>query len=249
LNEDNGRTSLPRTGAAGATPSIGGTTSGASVDPAKNNFVETRLLERVTGVLPVALPASSEIPLPDGDTAPPAGESWLAGFHEGRRDAMEACYREYFGPVDRAVGRILRGADRETVVHDVFARLMSDGQLRLTFKGGHLAAWLCTLARNLAVDFARHRRFERPDGLDPAGGSPHEPDAIERRVEVRLLIERFRREYLPRRWSAVFEARFVQQMDQTAAAQHVGVSRTTLAYQEYRIRRLLRRFASRGDHR
>jgi RNA polymerase sigma-70 factor (ECF subfamily) len=178
-----------------------------------------------------------------------AEEQWLANFHEGHRDTMGTCYRDYFKTVDSAVGLVLDGADRETVVHDVFARLISDPQLRLGFKGGHLTPWLRVLSRNLAIDFARHRNFERPDGLVPGEGLAREQHAVEPQVDAHILIERFRSEYLPPRWSAVFEARFVQQMDQALAAQHVGISRTTLAYQEYRIRRLLRRFAMRGCHR
>ncbi len=174
-------------------------------------------------------------------------EVWLVGFHEGRREAMEDCYREHFGTVDAAVSRVLHGADRETVVQDVFARLMSDAQLRLAFKGGRLTAWLSTLSRNLAIDFARHRRFEQPDGLMPAGDGVQSPHLIEYQAEVRLLLERFRDECLPPRWAPVFEARFVRQMDQASAARHVGISRTTLAYQEYRIRGLLRSFALRGS--
>jgi RNA polymerase sigma-70 factor (ECF subfamily) len=175
----------------------------------------------------------------------PGQDAWLPGFHEGRRDAMENCYREHFGTVDAAVSRVLQGADRETVVQDVFARLLSDSKLRLAFKGGSLTAWLGTLSRNLAIDFARHRRFEQPGGLMPAGDSVHAPQAIERQAEVRLLVERFRDECLPPRWAPAFEARFVRQMDQVSAARHVGISRTTLAYQEYRIRGLLRRFTLR----
>jgi RNA polymerase sigma-70 factor, ECF subfamily len=162
---------------------------------------------------------------------------------------METCYRDHFRTVDAAVALILHGADRESVVHEVFARLIADPQLRLAFKGGHLTPWLRALSRNLAIDFARHRNFECPDGLLPGGGLAADPDAVEPQVEARMLLERFRSEYLPPRWSAVFEVRFVQQMDQAIAAQYIGITRTTLAYQEYRIRRLLRRFAMRGWHR
>ena len=69
---------------------------------------------------------------------------------------------------------------------------------------------------------------------------PVEP--LERTVEARLLVDRFRREVLPAKWARVFEARFVSGLDQRSAAAQVGISRTTLAYQEIQIRRLLRRF-------
>jgi RNA polymerase sigma-70 factor (ECF subfamily) len=180
------------------------------------------------------------------EAAPLAADIWLANFHDGTPEAMGVFYRDHFATVDAAVGGILQGADRETVVQDVFARLMSDRRLRLAFQGGRLTAWLRTLSRNLAVDFARHRTFERPDGLVPGQERADTHEVLERRVEANVLIERFRRNCLPPKWSAVFEARFVRQMDQAAAARHVGINRTTLAYQEYRIRSLLRRFALRG---
>jgi RNA polymerase sigma-70 factor (ECF subfamily) len=174
----------------------------------------------------------------------------LVGFHEGTSAAFELCYRDHFDTVDAAVGRILRGADRETVVHDVFARLMADRGLRESFRGGSLGAWLATVARNLAIDFARRQRFESPAGALPGGAARQADDeALERGVEVRLLVERFRRECLPSRWAPVFEARFLLQLDQPEAARRLGISRTTLAYQEYRVRRLLRRFALKGRSR
>jgi RNA polymerase sigma-70 factor (ECF subfamily) len=176
------------------------------------------------------------------DAAPLTAEGWLATFHEGTPEAMGVFYREHFATVDAAVAAVLRGPDRETVVQEVFARLMTDSRLRLAFKGGRVSPWLRALARNLAIDFARHRRYERPDGLNPEGGLTEGHDAVERKVEARMLIERFRRECLPAKWQAVFEARFVLHLDQASAARRVGIGRTTLAYQEYRIRSLLRSF-------
>jgi RNA polymerase sigma-70 factor (ECF subfamily) len=213
----------------------------------KNSFVRIVWLERSTRVLPSAMRTltMSSVPEAGGDSLE-EGEAWLEGFYEGRRETMEDCYRQHFGTVDAAVARVLQGADRETVVQDVFARLMSDADLRLMFKGGRMTAWLSTLSRNLAIDFVRHRRFERPDGLVPAGEASQSCQAVEHRTEARLLIERFRKECLPPQWAPVFEARFVRQMDQTAAAIHVGICRTTLAYREYKIRGLLRSFALRG---
>src|SRR5579863_10316418 len=164
-------------------------------------------------ILRVQLPSpKSEVLLLNDAAVPGAPETsvdagqdaWLVGFHEGRRDAMEDCYREHFGTVDAAVSRVLQGADRETVVQDVFARLVSDSKLRLAFKGGRLTAWLGTLSHNLAIDFARHRRFEQPGGLCPVGDRVHSPHAIERQAEVRLLVERFREERLPPHWAPVF---------------------------------------------
>jgi RNA polymerase sigma-70 factor (ECF subfamily) len=47
---------------------------------------------------------------------------------------------------------------------------------------------------------------------------------------------------LPPAWLDVFQARFIDHLSQCEAAARLGKRRTTLAYQELRIRRLLRKF-------
>jgi RNA polymerase sigma-70 factor (ECF subfamily) len=55
---------------------------------------------------------------------------------------------------------------------------------------------------------------------------------------------------LPKKWERVFVARFLEQQDQPTAARSLGIPRTTLAYQEYRIRKRLRKYMmSPGDER
>jgi RNA polymerase sigma-70 factor (ECF subfamily) len=168
---------------------------------------------------------------------------WLASFHRADRATMEACYREHHAAVTRAVGTILTGADQETVVQEVFLRLLSNEQMRRTFVGGSIGAWLARVARNLAVDYWRRHRLEA--GHDEAEGPPDAHVAAARQeaeMDARLLVERFRREKLPPQWVPVFEARFIQQLSQREAARALGVFRTTLAYQELRIRQLVNEF-------
>lgn len=173
---------------------------------------------------------------------------WLERFHGGDRAVMEECYREHYQTVARGVGAVLAGADRDTVVHEVFFRLLTRRDVRAGFQGGSLAAWLGTVARNLALDHVRRYRREEvvaPDAaaaLAERAGDPPDDD-----LDARRLIERFRREVLPARWRPVFEERFVAQRSQRDAAAHLRMRRTTLAYQEARIRRLLRRFLLSGD--
>jgi RNA polymerase sigma-70 factor, ECF subfamily len=170
-------------------------------------------------------------------------ETWILGFHRGDREAFESFYRDHFSSVDGAVGRILSGADKETVIHEVFCHVMASADVRRSFKGGSVGAWITTLARNRAIDFLRRRRFEEPVGSDPERFAA-EPGAgdLERRAEARLLLERFRATLLPAKWEPVFEKRFVEELDQAEAARAIGISRTTLAYQEHKIRKLLRKF-------
>ena len=176
-----------------------------------------------------------------------AEERWLADFHRGERATFETLYREYFTTVDGAVARVLAGADKETVIHDVFCQLMTRAEVRTAFRGGSFGAWLGTLARNRAVDFHRRRKLEQPMGADPeAFGGTLETRSFEPKAEARLVLERFSG-ILPEKWRRVFEKRFVEGLEQQEAANALEMSRTTLAYQEYRIRRLLRRFVLQGS--
>ncbi len=163
----------------------------------------------------------------------------LEAFHRGDRDAIERCYRDHFDAVDAAIGGILGGADRETVIHELFSRLLSQEALRRSFQGGSLAGWLSTVGRNQAIDY--RRRFSRETELEE-----RPPEALTVRwqeaADARLLIERFKRESLPPEWADVFDLCFVQQLSQREAAQALGIQRTTLAYRELRIRQRLAKF-------
>jgi RNA polymerase sigma-70 factor (ECF subfamily) len=174
---------------------------------------------------------------------------WLARFHAGDRAVLEALYREHFHLVDRAVARHLRGADRETVVHEVFFKVVSSADVRRSFRGGSLEAWLTTVARNQAIDYARqYQRLPPAPPSDMAGKTGFDPVArLDSALDAHRLIGRFQAEVLPARWRAVFETRFLLQLEQKEAAERLGISRTTLAYQEYRVRALLRQFLLRGD--
>jgi len=186
---------------------------------------------------------SPPLPVPD--------DGWLLAFHAGQRACMEECYQAHFDLVDRAVGTVLTGADRESVVHEVFFRLLSDASVRRGFRGGALRSWLWVVARNQAIDWLRLRGPEvlLADVAVSEDESPSVEDPLEQRLHVRMTLERFRAQVLPPKWDGVFMARFVLQEDQPTAAQRLRMRRTTLAYQEYRIRNLLRRFVLKGERR
>jgi RNA polymerase sigma-70 factor (ECF subfamily) len=142
------------------------------------------------------------------------------------------------------MGGMLGASDRETVIHELFSRLLTNGDLRRAFTGGSFVAWLTTVARNQAIDYQRRRGREVPlEDEAPATGVASWAEA----AEARVLIERFRRERLPREWGGVFERRFLEQMTQHEAARALGIRRTTLAYRELRIRRALRDFLLEDD--
>jgi RNA polymerase sigma-70 factor, ECF subfamily len=166
---------------------------------------------------------------------------WVDRFYAGERRVLEEVYRENFAQVEAAVGVVLHGADRETAIHEVFLRVINSESFRRSFHGGDLGAWLSVVARNHAIDYARRRNRESPAGV-ALGEEVSDGDRMARTSEARLLVERFRREVLPPQWQGVFETRFLQNMTQAEAAAALGTRRTTLAYQELRIRRLLRKF-------
>lgn len=185
----------------------------------------------------------------DGAGGGPVGrdEAWLRDFHAGERDCLERCYRDHLKTVDGAVAGAVTGADRETLVHEVFFRLLTEPSLRGSFRGGSFASWLRVVARNQAIDYARRRRLEVSFTEDSGPSAVVSLSGFEQQIDVRLTLERFRERLLPPKWRAVFDARIVAQQDQPTAARALGMRRTTLAYQEYRIRRLLRRFVLRGE--
>ncbi len=190
--------------------------------------------------------------LESNDVAAPHGEasSWLEAFHRGDRQVLHECYVDHVDTAERAIRGILEGADKETIIHELFFRLISDGDLRAKFRGGSMRAWIGVVARNLAIDYARRRRRERPAELAPhATPDSHPQTTIEASIEARQVIARFRETHLPPKYRRVFDARFVQQLDQSEAARALGMHRTTLLYHESRIRKLLKSFLLRNAER
>jgi RNA polymerase sigma-70 factor (ECF subfamily) len=189
----------------------------------------------------LSVPRSS-IPLEPTDAA--GRDRWLALFHAGDRATLAACYREHCGTVARTIGNLLGADDGETVIHEVFARLLEREDLRRNFQGGSFVAWLSTVTRNLALDYQRRVGRETGD----ITGTRDEPasSSWEHATNARLLVDRFRQR-LPPAWMEVFDLRFLQQLPQREAAQRLSLFRTTLAYRELIIRRQLKRFLLEED--
>ena len=166
-------------------------------------------------------------------------DAWLEGFRRGDAQVMGECYRRHHRTVEANIGTLLGPADRETVVHEVFFRLLTEPKMRRGYRGPSLAAWLSAIGRNRALDVARRTRREQavPHPSDETLGSDRDQDE---ETGKRLLLERFRSKHLPPDWAPVFESRFIQEMTQREAARHLGMCRTTLAYRERLLRRQLR---------
>lgn len=170
----------------------------------------------------------------------------LDAFHTGDRTLLARCYQDHFAAVEQAVGSLLSGADKETVVQDIFVQMLSDAAFRLNFQGGSLGAWLNQIARNRAIDY-RRRVYDRERTLESAGLDREvRAQDMEARLDARAFLSELRRR-LPAKWLPVFEARFVRGLSQREAAESLGLSRTTLAYQDLQIRRVLRRCLRKGE--
>lgn len=194
-----------------------------------------------------------------GDAPPSTSTSLsgerLAAFHAGDRSEIEACYREHVGRVLAAARRIVGSVDAETITHEVFYRLLSNAKMRESFQGGNIGAWLTQVVTRSAVDDLRRRKREVAHDEEPSGdassssaSAPSSPaDTSQDHVDAKLLIDRFRRERLPPEWAAVFDARFIRQLPQREAALALGMPRTTLVYQEQKVRAILQRFLLGGE--
>lgn len=174
--------------------------------------------------------------------AVPDEARWLERFQSGERTVIEQCYREHVGRVLAAAGRVLGSVDAETVTHELFYRLLSDADLRKSFRGGNVGAWLAQVASNAAIDNLRRRKREVPSAPSAQGVPAVDGARFDEEVEAKILVDRFCREKLPSKWRAVFEARFLRQLPQREAARELGMRRTTLVYQEQRVRELLEQF-------
>jgi RNA polymerase sigma-70 factor, ECF subfamily len=180
---------------------------------------------------------------PVPETAIESAPGWLDAFHRGDRAALEETYRHYVRPVVDEASRLLRSADAETVAHEVFYRVLTDGRMRESFHGGNLGAWLRIVARRAAIDLLRKRRREDgPVDDDMLTNYPSDTTREHEERDAKVLVERFRAEVLPEKYRALFEVRFLGQLAQREAADKLGMSRSTLAYQEERVRELLKAF-------
>jgi len=171
----------------------------------------------------------------------PDADVWLQDFHAGGRAAMADLYHDHFATVAAAVGRVVDGADKETVIHEVFFKLISSADERRRFQGGSFGAWITTVARNHAIDHARRRGRELATPAEALGEHVGATTRANEAAGARVLVERFR-DGLPEKWRPVFDLCFLGQVPQRDAAASLGMARTTLAYQAHQIRVRLRAF-------
>ena len=171
---------------------------------------------------------------------------FLRAFHAGERWAIEACYRDHASRVIAAARRLVGSVDAETITHEVFYRLLTSEKTRASFRGGNLGAWLSQVAVRSAVDDLRKRRREVDEPSESESQLAVDPDHSAE-LDVKLLVDRFCAEVLSPADLPLFEARFIRRLPQRDAARELGIPRSTLTYQEQRIREQLQKFLLRDE--
>lgn len=146
---------------------------------------------------------------------------------------LEAIYREHFDDVSQTARRYLAGADHESVVQQVFLKLLSSEDARRSFQGGSFGGWLNRITQNQALEYLRRHRNERL-GAEAAGEGDATADPT-LHFEAAQWVAQFR-QTLPPEWAPIFELCFLKRLDQRTAATELKMARTTLAYRCLRIR-------------
>jgi RNA polymerase sigma-70 factor, ECF subfamily len=155
---------------------------------------------------------------------------------------IEEIYRATFETVRRAAGRVLREpSDRDGVVQQVYTELVGSRRMRESYGGGDLGAWLSSIARHRAIDYARRER--RLVNLSLAKLGEEGPEARNRAAgealdDFRRELQAFAGRLDPQR-RRVLELRFVAGLTQVEAAAQMGMPRSTLEDWERQIKKLL----------
>lgn len=173
------------------------------------------------------------------DGAWPENDLWLSKYWEGDRKVLEGCYLAHADRVWRAVREIVGGADGETVVHEVFYRMLSDESFRRSYSGGSLGAYLVCVGQNLARDQRRKQMRHDPIPLPDESATVDPRGRLDASIDVQAILAELRERVAPE-LHEVIELRIVRQLSQAAAAETLGVARTTLGYRERKVRQALR---------
>lgn len=224
-------------------------------------YLATRLVVRSRGP---ASPARGKASVSaDDSNAMQLTPDELEAFYRGDRDVLTRVYRGTVGAVEGAVMRYCRGPDAESVVHDVYLRLVEREDVRRKFDGRKLTTWLCTSARNRAIDLLRRQRrvsyfgdatsFEgKLEPLESLGALDPEQALIQRDVlaKLRAALDAFEADELPPlgdKIAAIYALRIrPERVSQVEAARRLGIPRGTLIERERKlIGRLSRSVAKR----
>jgi len=146
-----------------------------------------------------------------------------------RKDAAFAkLYAEMAGALRRYVRRFVRSREAaDDIVHEAFLRTYEHGRETEGREG-----FLYTIARNLAMDSARHERVAKTQSIGDFEGSTVEPQSLP--LEIRLIADEQSRllkqavERLPPQCRLVFVLKVFHAWSYREIAERLGISPKTV---------------------
>jgi RNA polymerase sigma-70 factor (ECF subfamily) len=181
----------------------------------------------------------------------------LAGFREGRREALELVYRENVRAVDnyvralaRASGRreLGRSGDVADLIQEIFVRVFSPAARRNYDGARDFVPYLMTIARNCFIDrlrvSGREVLWTDQELVRLADQALREPEEAPDARTLGLLNAYIRG--LPEELKGVYEQRFVLGKSQEESSAALGISRRAVRTGEGRLRTGLRKALVRG---
>ncbi|QYM80446.1 sigma-70 family RNA polymerase sigma factor [Horticoccus luteus] len=147
---------------------------------------------------------------------------WLAEHVQPHEPMLRAWLQSRFGA----------GSDVDDIVQEAYMRLW---RARQNGKVSAPKAFFFAIARNIALDLARHEQIARMDSLaeidclSVSDGSEAIPESVARNQELALLTEAI--QSLPERCREVFTLRKLYGLSQKEIATRLGISEHTVSAQ------------------
>ncbi|MBP5300431.1 MAG: RNA polymerase sigma factor [Victivallales bacterium] len=171
-------------------------------------------------------------------------ETLFRQMWEGDIRAFESIYARYADRLASCAAPYLRSKDlAKDIVVETFMKLLSSPPETLT--GDSLAPWLFRVAKNLAIDRARHLQYEIPTANDASAEGQEsltadDPAAL---LAARHTAEQVRREVekLPEELRRLIHLRFDQNLSFQEIASQEDLPLGTVLWRGHRALMLLRR--------
>ena len=167
----------------------------------------------------------------------------LQQMWEGDIRAFESIYARYAERLTSCAAPYLRSRDlARDVAQETFMKLLNNPPVAL--KGDDLGPWLFRVAKNLAIDRARHLQYEIPTETDQPGtsGEAHESEDPASIMVANSTAEQVRHEVnrLPEELRRVIHLRFDQNLSFQEIAQQEGIPLGTVLWRGHRALEILR---------
>ena len=167
----------------------------------------------------------------------------LQQMWEGDIRAFESIYARYAERLASCAAPYLRSRDlARDVAQETFMKLLNNPPVAL--KGDDLGPWLFRVAKNLAIDRARHLQYEIPTEPDQPGGAgePHDVEDPASMMVANSTAEQVRHEVsqLPEELRRVIHLRFDQNLSFQEIAIQEDLPLGTVLWRGHRALELLR---------